>query len=230
MKSVLISMACAVLLATTCVTQANASTSTSHHHGIPPKQEIQTGLTKAIIEGDNLTVLEYLKKGANPNGHDEDGFTPLITAAAVNNVSAAIALIEHGADPTLAVVDEEGNMNRPLIYAAVAGAREVMILLIYHNAPVHPENPDEAIPIIWAAQQGHTSAVEILWALGADINTMDSRKRTPLGFATWEGHTETVKMLLDHGANKNLKDERGNTALDLAIRNNQGETARLLMQ
>lgn len=212
-----------------CIPIAQADLGVSQSHKATSKQATVTELMEAIGTHDNVNVLKYLKQGTNPNEQDEDGATPLITASAMNNLQAAIILIDYGADPALATRDTEGNIHRPLVYAALADAREIMILLIYHGAPIHPGNTGEAIPILAAAYTGNASFVEILLALGADVDTQDKIHRTPLGFAAWQGHAEVVRVLLEHGADKALKDTYGNTALDLAIGNKQYETARLLM-
>src|SRR4051795_2630931 len=60
----------------------------------------------ASAVGDHASVRALLEAGANPNVHQQGGYTPLHTAAHNADVELATLLLEHGADPSAA--DESG--------------------------------------------------------------------------------------------------------------------------
>lgn len=67
---------------------------------MPPFQTV-------LISGSPAQTLAYIKKGADPNGHDEYGITPLMVAAAYNkNTKVTDILLKAGASVMLK--DAEG--------------------------------------------------------------------------------------------------------------------------
>lgn len=67
---------------------------------MPPFQTV-------LISGSPAQTLAYIKTGADPNGRDEYGITPLMVAAAYNkNTKVTDVLLKAGASVTLK--DSEG--------------------------------------------------------------------------------------------------------------------------
>ena len=64
---------------------------------------IQNKLVKAVSENDLKTISALLGKGANVDGPNKYGMTPLITAVSYHNVEAVKVLLEAGADPNLGI-------------------------------------------------------------------------------------------------------------------------------
>src|SRR4051794_35637253 len=60
----------------------------------------------ASAVGDHASVRALLEAGANPNVHQQGGYTPLHTAAHNGDAALVRLLLEHGADPRAA--DESG--------------------------------------------------------------------------------------------------------------------------
>jgi hypothetical protein len=82
---------------------------------------IDERLMRASEKGDAETVEMLLKKGANPNYRDKDGWTPLHVAAYHNRADVAELLLEKGADPTIRDKDDKS----PLDVARERGQGEV---------------------------------------------------------------------------------------------------------
>lgn len=64
---------------------------------------IQNKLVQAVADNDLKTINALLSKGANVDGPNKYGMTPLITAVSYSNVEAVKILLEAGADPNLGV-------------------------------------------------------------------------------------------------------------------------------
>jgi ankyrin repeat protein len=159
---------------------------------------------------DVITLL--LDKGANPNmqlfyrpagrnaGGAARGATPLMAAAAEDEVSLVKLLLARGADPKLYQAD-----NQTPIMAALGGRGS------FGGG---------------GAADGK-AAIEVLKLLhdaGTEINIMSiqhhllrTRGGTALHFATRAGSAEAVKLLVSWGIDVNARDPDGLTALDYAM-------------
>lgn len=66
-------------------------------------ERIQGQLVKAASDNDVAKINRLIAKGADVNGTNRYGMTPLLTAVSYHNVDAVKALLEAGADPNLGV-------------------------------------------------------------------------------------------------------------------------------
>lgn len=172
-------------------------------------------LVKAAAAGDEVRVKAALKAGANVNvtAEVDQYMSPLIWAAACDQLSTVHLLFEHGADARVAAnaYDTERNW-------AVIG----------HTA------------LIAAAYYANVEVVDILLKRGADVNaqeytipdtTAENPKRraseTPLLAA---GGIRTAEMLLDHGANPNVLTWDGTSALMEAASLSQRQWSKMLLE
>lgn len=64
---------------------------------------IQNKLVNAVVKNNIKMISNLLEKGADVNGTNKYGMTPLLTAVSYHNVDAVKALLEAGADPNLGV-------------------------------------------------------------------------------------------------------------------------------
>jgi ankyrin repeat protein len=171
---------------------------------------------RASIDTANQTTARdvvrlLLERGANPNmqlfyrpanrvgmGWNiliSRGTTPLIRAAANDDVETVKLLLAHGADPRLKQADDQTPM-----MAALCGRRG-------------GGTEDDAVEVL-----------KVLHAAGADVNVVAkmhhlarTRGGTALHYATRQGWTKAMKELISYGADVNLKDFDGLTALDYAM-------------
>lgn len=116
------------------------------------------------------------------NAHDE---TPLMLAAINNQMDLAKVLIERGAD-----------VNRPdwspLHYAATRGHREMMRLLIEHDAYIDSEATNGTTPLMMAAYSGSPLAVKLLLEEGADPTLVNHGNASALDFALSKDHQQSA--------------------------------------
>jgi hypothetical protein len=92
--------------------------------------EATAQLCGAVSEGDVKQVKALLKRGANVNGVDGSGWTPLMRAADGGHLEAARLLLERGADVTC----PSRNGFTPLMRAFLNGHTEMVELLRQHGA------------------------------------------------------------------------------------------------
>ena len=175
-------------------------------------------IIKAAQEGNIEAVKQHLAAGADVNAKDENGWTPLNSAAVKGRNQIVKLLIEKGADL---------NAGTPLIYAATDGHMEVIELLIANGADVNAKANDQlgGTALHMTANLGHKKVVELLVAAGADVNAKMLHGMTPLHFAA--NNKGIAKFLIDKGADVNAKlndgPHNGSTPLDFANVPNLGD-------
>jgi ankyrin repeat protein len=161
--------------------------------------------------GKDVVAL-LLDQGANPNmqlfyrpagrgaGGAARGATPLMAAAAEDDVDLVKLLLAHGADPKRYQAD-----NQTPIMAALGGRGAF--------GGGGAANPQAAIEVL-----------KLLHDAGTDVNIMSiqhhllrTRGGTALHFAVRAGSAEAVKLLVSWGVDVNARDPDGLTALDYAM-------------
>ena len=172
----------------------------------------------AARDGNIEAVKQHLAAGADVNAKDENGWTPLNSAAEKGRNQIVKLLIEKGADL---------NAGTPLIFAAGEGHMEVVELLIAAGTDVNTKANDQlgGTALHITANLGHKKVVELLVAAGADVNAKMLYGMTPLHFA---GNNKGIaKFLIDKGADANAKlnggPHNGSTPLDVANVPNLGD-------
>jgi ankyrin repeat protein/L-ascorbate metabolism protein UlaG (beta-lactamase superfamily) len=155
------------------------------------------------------------------NAKNEDGDTPLHTAALAGSLDAALYLIGRGADIE---ARNSGNQS-PLLYAAYVGNAGLVDTLIARGAQFDYQDARGSSPFHFAARGGHLAVVEILASKGARLDEKGNQGRTPLFLAAMNGRTEIVKFLLARGARPGTKADDGQTPMMIAMGNGNAATA-----
>ena len=172
----------------------------------------QLSLTEAVEINDISKVKAVLASGADVNGRDKLGETPLHVAAVRGYKETSQLLIAKGADVNAG--DKRGLT--PLHAAAWMGHKEIVILLISEGADVNARDKDGVAALHTAAMAGRKDTVALLIAKGAAINAKNEDGVTPLHAAALAGHKETVSLLIARGADVDAKNKDGLTPLDAA--------------
>jgi ankyrin repeat protein len=167
-----------------------------------------------------------LARGANPNARVKRdprdgnrhnwtrvGATPFIVAAFGGDVALMRLLLEHGADPKLATVEN---------VTALMAASGVGV----YNAGEYGGTNKEALEAVKLAFEG-----------GIDVNAIDANGNTALHGVALRGANEVARFLAERGARLDLKNSDGFTPLRIAdgvfvtgTVKRQPETAALLRQ
>jgi hypothetical protein len=147
---------------------------------------------------------------------DKDKYNPdLLQACMKNDTTAALALIEKGADPCC----EDSRQWSPLIWAASHGNETLTRALIKHNAAdVYKYEGMEGkvkkkkhSPLHWAAFKGHLKELWLLLGQNLSHHERDQIGNTALHQAGAGGSLECTKCLMAQGADVFAKNDRGHT-------------------
>ncbi|HHJ1299740.1 ankyrin repeat domain-containing protein [Pseudomonas sp. P1B16] len=186
-------------------------------------------LHNAASHDDVRTLQQLLTQGARLESRDEQGRTALMVATHGNQVAAAQALIEAGAD-----VNAKDNIDdSPYLYAGARGLNDILRLTLSHGADLRSTNRYGGTALIPAAERGHVETVQMLIDAGVDVNHLNRLHWTALMEAVILGdggprHVEIARRLLAAGADRQSADKDGVTALEHARQRGYREMEALL--
>jgi serine/threonine-protein phosphatase 6 regulatory ankyrin repeat subunit B len=166
----------------------------------------ETALFLAVEFGSEYVSL-LLKAGADANGRNHLGETPLHQAAQDSDEGVAQLLIEHGA-----AVDEIDNDGQTALHAAaVFGALEVAEILIHNGAKLNIQDKKGYTPLHysvcpdtrWGPYEDYLQVANLLLRAGADPNICTNGQMTVLAIASQcfaNQNRAIIETLIKHGA------------------------------
>jgi uncharacterized protein len=151
-----------------------------------PNEKGVPGLMVALQAPAPKTAL-LLAKHANTKVEftNKFGESPLMLAAINNQIELATVLIARGAD-----VNRPGWT--PLHYAAAKGHKDMMRLLLEHDAYIDSEAANGTTPLMMAAFSTSPLAVKLLLEEGADPTLVDSANASALDMALTKDHQQSA--------------------------------------
>jgi ankyrin repeat protein len=163
----------------------------------PPPRILNDKVIAAVKANDVEAVRTLLQQGAPVNARgsgegSDEGYTALLYAVDQHFLPLTQLLLRSGADPTLPA----GTQNVfPLLKAARAGERDMLVLLLDYGANINQKRPGDGMDALAVAcLEGHLAIVDMLVARNAAVEPQD------LSYAIGAGHVEVAKRLLDAGA------------------------------
>jgi ankyrin repeat protein len=186
----------------------------------PSREEIDgySGLFAAAADGIARKVEKLVASGADPDGRDGHGRTPLMVAAYLGHHGVMRALASSGADPN---AKDEQSYDVVTIAAVADDLSTLEVALSIGGDPTNITSPYDGTALIAAAHLGHAEIVRTLAGAGAPLDHVNNLGWTALIEAIVLGnggasHTYTVEILLDAGANPHLPNRNGVTPISLA--------------
>ncbi|XP_018335767.1 ankyrin repeat and SAM domain-containing protein 1A-like isoform X2 [Agrilus planipennis] len=142
--------------------------------------------------------------------------------------SGPLASLRRG--PGANVQDSSGYTS--LHHAALNGHKEIVRLLLDHDASTNIVDSKGSTPLHLAAWSGNIEIVQLLLCGPSicNVNLLTKDKDTALHCAAQYGHTGVVNLLLERGCDPGIRNCRGETALDLAAQYGRLDTVELLVR
>jgi len=156
------------------------------------------GLFDAAESGDHAAAIRLASvKGANVNAAGPDGTTPIMYAAANNDLELVRTLIKAGANVKLA--NQLGTS--AITEAAIIGSAPVIDALLKAGADPNFRTPDGETPLMAVARSGRVDAAKVLLSAGADINAKETwGGQSAIMWASAQSQADMVKFLASKDA------------------------------
>jgi ankyrin repeat protein len=156
----------------------------------PPNQSTGLDIVRLLLERDANPNMQLFFRPANLNGATNTrGSTPLIRAAANNDLEVVNLLLEHGADATIYLADRQTP-----IHAVLAGRA----------------TEKDALELIRVLHDAGTDVNSVALI----VHIQEVRGGSALHYAVRKRYKDVIRLLASFGADMNLKDQDGLTALD----------------
>src|SRR5688572_4455582 len=162
----------------------------------------ESTLLEAVERGDRAAALRLLATGADPNVAGPDGTTPVMWAAANDDLELVRALIKARANVTLK--NQLGTS--ALTEAAIVGSAPIVDALLKAGADPNTKNPEGETALMAVARAGKVEAAGRLLEAGADINARERfGGQSALMWAAAQSQAEMVRFLASKGADINAR-------------------------
>ena len=194
---------------------------------IAPPQGVEA-LHSAVRSGNFDEVRRLVLSGADPNGLDALGSTPLLDAAWSGNVPILSFLISRGADVN-AAHREAGST--PLFYSVLTGHADAVKLLLAAGARIDTKYRGGQTVLHVACARGKADIAELLISAHANWNAKDENGNTPLDEAVLHDQLATLSVLIAHGVDTTrVRSDNGRGAMAEACIKGQADLIEPLLR
>jgi ankyrin repeat protein len=151
---------------------------------------------------DSESINLLLRHGADANGLDKEGFTPLMIVTQTSFLEGAKVLLRYRADPN---VPGNPDGDSPLVVAASENKIELAQMFVQQggDASLILDNGNTAL-VKATNSTVSTQVIEMLINSGGDADSKNGEGTTALFNAIQANRVDIMTVLLDHGANPNL--------------------------
>ncbi|KAK1764952.1 putative ankyrin repeat protein [Phialemonium atrogriseum] len=177
-------------------------------------EPLVVALCEASARGDVAHIAMLITSGANVDGRDEKGKTPIARAIENQQYDAVKRLLNHGASKG---VTDTAKRSPPLFWATAAGDLQMVKLLLDHGCSPVDKDLYGSPYFCETVTQGNVEIVQLLLDYGANVNARDAWGREVLLHAYQKGNLEMMQLLQSRGASVNVKDKTGSPIIVLAL-------------
>jgi ankyrin repeat protein len=195
--------------------------------GVKPNSEIDNNkqLLMYAVEWDWPEVVALLlKKKADADSRDNDGWTAMMHAARDNR-----AEILHEFELAGVKLSYSGNAKEDLLVAVLAGDREKVAALLAQQGEVNSRYRYNSPLLTYAVVKKDLAMVTMLLDHKANPNLVNDSGISPFLAALMQHDLVLVKLLLARGADVNARSRTGFTALMYAIAYTDADTVKVLL-
>ncbi|CAH1784076.1 unnamed protein product [Owenia fusiformis] len=193
------------ILEALCTSGANVNAAFNHRGSTALHHSVQYNVLPAIP-----ILLQY---GVNLEASDDNGMTPVLTAAKLGRFRAMETLVHLGAD--INAKDSRGNTLVHYTTSADSSSQSewVEFLLAQPDCKVNVQNVDGNTPLHFSCMSGRESAIFMLINAGATIEATNNQGQTPLFLCLLKDVTScsnAIEKLLNESRQVNIIDHNGN--------------------
>eukprot|EP00752_Nemacystus_decipiens_P007707 g6890.t1 len=196
--------------------------------------DIGDALHAAIGGGHGEIMNDLLEDGASFDAEDEDGYTPLHTAAYYGKTEMVQQLLLNFPEDGASLLDAKNKHDEtPLHIAAYDGKTEIVQQLLLKGAQKDAFNADNDTPLVLAADQDHLESALVLLTAGADVNLRyGDHGTTVLHHVAEKGKVKILRALIENGADVDASSDGGDggTALHAAAGRNKAQAVDVLIK
>ena len=160
----------------------------------PVQKPSPRDLIMAVHRYDVNAVDRLLQSGADPDGTDREGYTPLMYASWDGSVAIAYMLIQAGAD-----VNKKSRYGDTALLMLTAdlyyGEPALVKMLLDKGANTNEVDRKGLTPLMYAAMNGHVDTVRQLLKHGALPETKNKDGKTALDLAVEKDHPEIAEIV-----------------------------------
>lgn len=184
-------------------------------------------LCEASSRGDINTVASLVSSGANINGRNHEGKTPIVLAIEHQLPLVVTKLLQLGVSKD---VCDSAKKLPPLFWAASAGNIPMATLLLQHGCNPNHKSLYGSAYFLDIIDKGDMGMVQLLLDYGADVNAADRYGRVAIQHAYSGNNLAMLKLLQSRGGLVNATDMTGNPIIVLALRENKDEMFDFLLE
>ncbi|XP_041101885.1 ankyrin repeat family A protein 2-like isoform X1 [Polyodon spathula] len=145
-------------------------------------------------QGEMVFLPSRIEQEPVINLQDEEGFTPLMWAAAHGQIAVVEFLLQNGADPNVLAKGRESALS----LACSKGYTDIMKMLIDCGVDVNEYDWNGGAPLLYAVHGNHVRCVEVLLESGADPTLETDSGFNAMDMAVAMGHRNVQQVMEAH--------------------------------
>jgi ankyrin repeat protein len=172
------------------------------HGAVVDVQDYKKETPLLAASGEVETMRWLLDHGADVNGQNDVGRTPLHYGALDMNFETIQVLLDHGADINSQNIVGETPLYDllPSHHSSSERMVDMVRLFLERGADTNIPKLDHSTALHFASSSGRPEVAQLLLSYGAKVDEKDKQGRTPFQVAASKGHHAMTKLLLEHGA------------------------------